>query len=73
MLSSKLFPAHLDMSFFSVIMIIIQLNFSIQFNNNNNNNNNNTNNSNFVALVCERTIPTERPPLVSEVSDNFCG
>jgi hypothetical protein len=25
-----------------------------------------------VALVRERTIPTERPPLVSEVSVNFC-
>ena len=28
---------------------------------------------NSVALVRERTIPTERPPLVGEVSDNFCG
>jgi hypothetical protein len=28
---------------------------------------------NFVALVRERTIPTERPPLVGEVSANFCG
>jgi hypothetical protein len=28
---------------------------------------------NSVALVCERTIPTERPPLVGEVSTNFCG
>jgi hypothetical protein len=27
---------------------------------------------NSVAWVRERTIPTERPPLVSEVSDNFC-
>jgi hypothetical protein len=35
----------------------------------NNNNNNNSNNS--VALVLERTIPTERPPLVSEVSTYF--
>jgi hypothetical protein len=26
--------------------------------------------TNFVALVCERNIPTERPPLVSEVSAN---
>jgi hypothetical protein len=26
-----------------------------------------------VALVRERTIPTERPPLVGEVSANFCG
>jgi len=28
---------------------------------------------NSVALVCERTIPTERPLPVSEVSANFCG
>jgi hypothetical protein len=28
---------------------------------------------NSVALVCERTIPTERPPLLGKVSDNFCG
>jgi hypothetical protein len=28
---------------------------------------------NFVALVRERTIPTERPPPVGEVSANFCG
>jgi hypothetical protein len=27
---------------------------------------------NTVALVRERTIPTERPPLVREVSANFC-
>jgi hypothetical protein len=26
-----------------------------------------------VASVLERTIPTERPPLVDEVSANFCG
>ena len=26
-----------------------------------------------VALVRERTIPTERPPPVGEVSANFCG
>jgi len=26
-----------------------------------------------VALVRERTIPTERPPPVGEVSVNFCG
>jgi hypothetical protein len=25
-----------------------------------------------VALVSKRTIPTERPPLVGEVSANFC-
>jgi hypothetical protein len=24
-------------------------------------------------LVRKRIIPTERPPLVGEVSDNFCG
>jgi hypothetical protein len=30
-------------------------------------------NLNSVARVRERTIPTERPPLVSEVSANFCG
>jgi hypothetical protein len=28
---------------------------------------------NSVALVRERNIPTERPPLVGEVSVNFCG
>ena len=28
---------------------------------------------NSVALVCERTIPTERLPPVGEVSANFCG
>jgi hypothetical protein len=26
---------------------------------------------NSVVLVCKRTIPTERPPLVGEVSTNF--
>jgi hypothetical protein len=34
---------------------------------------NNNNNNKSVALVRERTIPTERPPLVGEVSANFCG
>jgi hypothetical protein len=29
--------------------------------------------TNSVALVCERTLPTERPPVVGEVSANFCG
>jgi hypothetical protein len=29
--------------------------------------------TNFVALVHERTIPTERPQLVGEVIANFCG
>ena len=28
---------------------------------------------NSVALVRERTITTERPPPVGEVSANFCG
>jgi len=28
---------------------------------------------NSVALVRERTVPTERPPPVGEVSANFCG
>jgi hypothetical protein len=28
---------------------------------------------NSAALVRERTIPIERPPLVGEVSANFCG
>jgi hypothetical protein len=33
-----------------------------------------TNNSiNTVGLVLERTIPSERPPLVGEVSANVCG
>jgi hypothetical protein len=31
------------------------------------------NNNNSVALVPERTIATEQPPLVGEVSANFCG
>jgi hypothetical protein len=29
--------------------------------------------TNSVALVRERTTPTQRPPLVGEVSANFCG
>jgi hypothetical protein len=29
--------------------------------------------NNSVALVRERTVPTERPPLVGEVSANFSG
>jgi hypothetical protein len=28
---------------------------------------------NSVAWVRERTIPTQRPPLVGEVNANFCG
>jgi hypothetical protein len=28
---------------------------------------------NSMVLVRERTIPTERPPLVGEVIANFCG
>jgi hypothetical protein len=31
------------------------------------------NNNNSVALVRERIIPTERPPLVGKVSASFCG
>jgi hypothetical protein len=30
-------------------------------------------NKNSVALICELTILTEEPPLVSEVSANFCA
>jgi hypothetical protein len=29
--------------------------------------------TNSLVLVRERTTPTERPPLVDEVSANFCG
>jgi hypothetical protein len=49
--------------------------FSFEFPKNlyDNNKNNNNDNSNSVALVRERTIPTERPSLVSEVSANVCG
>jgi hypothetical protein len=36
-------------------------------------NTNRNNNINFVDLVRERTILTERPPLVDEVSVNFSG
>jgi hypothetical protein len=32
-----------------------------------------TNKTNSGALVRQRTIPTERPPLVGEVSANFGG
>jgi hypothetical protein len=35
--------------------------------------NNNDNDDNSVALVRERTIPTEQSPLVGEVSANCCG
>jgi hypothetical protein len=28
---------------------------------------------NSLAVVCKRSIPTERPPLVGEVSDNLWG
>jgi hypothetical protein len=31
------------------------------------------NKKNSMAFVCEWTIPTERPPLVGEVSANLCG
>jgi hypothetical protein len=34
---------------------------------------NNKKQTNLVAWVRERTIPTERPPLVGEASANFCG
>jgi hypothetical protein len=34
-------------------------------------NDNNNNNDNSVALVRERTVPTERPPFVGEVSASF--
>jgi hypothetical protein len=44
-----------------------------QQHNNNNNNNNNKTKLNSMALVRERTIPTDRPPPVGEVSANFCG
>jgi hypothetical protein len=29
--------------------------------------------TNSVVSICERTIVTERPLFVGEVSDNFCG
>jgi hypothetical protein len=32
-----------------------------------------TNKTNYMPLVCKRTIPTERPPLVSEVSASDRG
>jgi hypothetical protein len=38
-----------------------------------NTHNNNNNNTNSFALAHELTIPTERPPIVGEVSANFCG
>jgi hypothetical protein len=40
-------------------------------NNNEDDNNNNNNNNNSVALVRERTVPTERPQFDGEVSANF--
>ena len=33
----------------------------------------NSSSINSVALVRKRTIPTEQPPPVGEVSANFCG
>jgi hypothetical protein len=39
----------------------------------NNKNKNNNSNENSVVWVRERTIQTERPPLVGEVIANFCG
>jgi hypothetical protein len=35
------------------------------------NNNNNNNKTKFRGLLRKRTIPTERPPFVGEVSANF--
>jgi hypothetical protein len=50
------------------------------YNNNNNNNNNrhhhhhhHHHHHNSVALARDRTIPTERLPVVGKVSNNFCG
>jgi hypothetical protein len=40
---------------------------------NNNNKKKKNYNNNSTALVREQTIPTERPPLVGEVSAYFCG
>jgi hypothetical protein len=34
---------------------------------------NNNNNNSSMVLVHKRTIPTEKPPHVGEVSNNFCG
>jgi hypothetical protein len=51
----------------AILAIARGLNCGVMTNNNNNNNNNN----NSMALVRERTVPTERPPLVGEVSTNF--
>jgi hypothetical protein len=50
----------------SPVSIVDYASFSEKHNNNNNNNNKNS-----VARVRERTIPTERPPLVGEVSVKF--
>jgi hypothetical protein len=57
--------------YFCVLCVIVvplplgKIPFAVQLNNNDNNNDS-------VALVCERTIPIERPPLVGEFSANFC-
>jgi hypothetical protein len=40
---------------------------------NSSNGNNNLSLRTLWPLVRKRTIPTERPPLVGEVSANFCG
>jgi hypothetical protein len=47
-------------------MVIVNQVFIFKYKLNNNNNNSN----NAVSLVHERSIPTERPPLISEVSAN---
>jgi hypothetical protein len=50
------------------------VNLKATFNNNNNDDNiDNNNNNNSVALARDRTVPTERQPLVGEVSANFWG
>jgi len=63
-------------------MIIIITNNNNKSSSSSNSNDENENNNqmitkltklNSVALVCERTIPIERPPPVGEVSANFCG
>jgi hypothetical protein len=54
---------------FSPIKSLYQLHYLGSYNNNNNNNSN----KNSMVWVRERTIPTERPPLVGKVIANFCG
>jgi hypothetical protein len=63
-ISSGIKLAHFTISFNSIIwpghLFVIQMFWDSTI----------TNNS--VALVCERTIPAERPSFVGEVSANFC-